>query len=104
MNSPGGCRGFHNTAKGIPVSDTITLESIHQQLCTEIETLLSLKAGSIKTDTDLTVLGIDSLRFVSLLLAIELRFGVNLMKTGLTNEDTKNVRCLAAAVQSGRNT
>jgi len=89
--------------KGIPVADAITLESIHQQLCTEIETLLSLKAGSIKMDTDLTVLGIDSLRFVSLLLAIEQRFGVNLMKTGMTNEDTKTVRCLAAAVQSGRN-
>ncbi len=94
---------FTDIAKGIPVADAITLETIHQQLCTEIETLLSLKSGSIKTDTDLTVLGIDSLRFVSLLLAIEQRFGVNLMKTGLTNEDTKTVRCLAAAVQAGRN-
>jgi acyl carrier protein len=95
---------FTDIVKGIiPVADAITLETIHQQLCTEIETLLSLKSGSVKTDTDLTVLGIDSLRFVSLLLAIEQRFGVNLMKTGLTNEDTKTVRCLAAAVQAGRN-
>jgi acyl carrier protein len=85
------------------MADAITLESIHQQLCAEIETLLSLKCGSIKTDTDLTVLGIDSLRFVSLLLVIEQKFGVNLMKTGLTNEDTKTVRSLTAAIQAGRN-
>jgi acyl carrier protein len=86
------------------MADAITIESIQAQLCAEIETLLSLKAGSITPDTDLPTLGINSLSFVSLLLAIEQKFGVNLMQTGLTIDDTKSPRRLAAAVQSGRAT
>lgn len=84
------------------MSKAISIESIQKQLGIEIETLLSLKSGTIKPDTDLTVLGIDSLRFVSLLLVIEQNFGVSLLKTGLTNEDTKSVRNLAAAVHKGQ--
>jgi acyl carrier protein len=97
-------RGFQGYRKRntSPMADAITIESIQQQLCTEIEILVSLKPGSITPDTDLTKLGIDSLRFVSLLLVIEQKFGVNLMKTGLTSEDTKSVVRLAAAVQAGR--
>jgi acyl carrier protein len=86
------------------VLQAVTIESIQKQLGIEIETLLSLKSDSIKPDTDLTVLGIDSLRFVSLLLAIEQKFGVNLLKVGLTNEDTKSVRNLAAVVHAGQAT
>jgi acyl carrier protein len=80
----------------------MTDESIHQQLGAEIEVLVSLEANTVKPDTDLTVLGIDSLRFVSLLLVIEQKFGANLMKAGLTDEDTKSVRNLTRAIQAGR--
>jgi acyl carrier protein len=51
-----------------------SIESIQQTICSEIETLLMLKSGTLKADSDLTVLGIDSLRFVSLLLVIEEKF------------------------------
>ena len=61
----------------------ITLEQIQSQLCTEIQTIMSLKPGSVTTQTHLPSLGMDSLRFVSLLLVIEQKFGVNLMKAGL---------------------
>jgi acyl carrier protein len=84
------------------VSQAFSIESIQKQLGIEIETLLSLKSGTIQPDTDLTVLGIDSLRFVSLLLVIEQKFGVSLLKAGLTNEDTKSMRNLAAAVHAGQ--
>ncbi len=84
------------------MTDKISLESIQQQLCREIEILVSLKPGSLAPESDLTVLGIDSLRFVSLLIVIEQKFGVALMKTGITSEDTKTARNLAAAIQAGR--
>ncbi|MGD0138452.1 MAG: acyl carrier protein [Tepidisphaeraceae bacterium] len=82
--------------------DAPTAESIQQQLCSEIQTLLSLKSGSVNSDTHLPSLGIDSLRFVSLLLVIEQKFGVNLMKAGLKPDDTKSVRNLASVIVARR--
>jgi acyl carrier protein len=84
------------------MSDAITLESIQKQLCAEIEMLLSLKPGSVTPDTDLPALGIASLDFVSLMLAIEQKFGVDLMQKGIKIEDTQSPRSLAAAVLAGR--
>lgn len=81
--------------------EALTIESIQKQLCTEIETLLSLKSGSVTPDTDLPALGISSLDFVSLVLNIEQRFGINLMEIGLKIDDTKSPRNLAAVIQSG---
>ncbi len=84
------------------MSNTTIEQSIAQQLCGEIETLLSLKPLTLTPESDLTTLGIDSLRFVSLLLIIEQKFGVNLMARGLTSEDTKTTQRLAAAIEAGR--
>jgi acyl carrier protein len=78
------------------------IESIQRTICTEIETLLSLTAGSIEPDTDLAKVGMDSLRFISLLLVIEEKCGVNLLKTGLKGRDTQSVRSLSAAIVSGQ--
>ena len=80
-----------------------TFEEIQIQLCAEIQTIMSLKAGSVTTETHLPSLGMDSLRFVSLLLAIEQKFGVNLMKGGLKPEDTKTVPNFAAVIFARRN-
>ena len=82
--------------------EALTAERIQEQLCTEIQTLLCLKSGSVNSETHLPSLGIDSLRFVSLLLVIEQKFGVNLMKAGLKPDDTKSVRNLAAAILARR--
>jgi acyl carrier protein len=81
---------------------TPSLESIQQQLCTEIQTIMALKPGAVTTQTHLPSLGMDSLRFVSLLLAIEQKFGVNLMKAGLKPDDTKSVPNLAAVIIARR--
>ncbi len=80
----------------------MTLEQIQDQLCREIETLCAMKKGSVTSATDLTKLGIDSLKFVSLLLVIEQKFGVSLMKTGLKPDDTKSSPNFAAAIMRGR--
>jgi acyl carrier protein len=85
-----------------PMADAPTVDSIERELCGEIQTLRSLAAGTVTPDSTLASLGIDSLKLVSLLLAIEQKFGVNLMKKGLKPEDMKSVRSLAAAVRAGR--
>src|SRR4029453_10161329 len=59
------------------------IQQIELKLAKEIETLLSLKAGAVQADTPLNTLGLDSLRFVSLLITVEKVFGVNLMKGGI---------------------
>jgi acyl carrier protein len=82
--------------------DAPTLDTIERQLCSEIQILRGLTAGSVKPESSLPSLGMDSLKLVSLLLAIEQKFGVNLMKTGMKPDDMKSVRTLAAAVQAGR--
>jgi acyl carrier protein len=83
------------------MADVITLDSIERQLCGEIQTLRGLATGSVKPENTLPSLGMDSLKLVSLLLVIEQRFGVNLMKTGMKPDDMKSVRTLAAAVMAG---
>jgi len=76
------------------------IQQIEQRLAKEIETLLSLKPGAVQADSLLKTLGLDSLRFVSLLIAIEKAFGVNLMKGGIKREALLSVRSLSAAVAS----
>jgi acyl carrier protein len=84
------------------MADAPTLETIERQLCNEIQTLRSLSAGSVTPESTLASLGIDSLKLVSLLLVIEQKFGVNLMKVGMKPDDMKSVRTLAKAVAAGR--
>ncbi len=83
--------------------EELTLDIIQSRLCAEIQTLLSLKAGSIKPDSLIDPLGMDSLKLVSLMIAIQQKFGVDLIKTGLKPSDLKSVTTLAAAVYAGRN-
>lgn len=80
----------------------MTTEDIQQTLIAEIQTLCSLKPGSVTSETSLPTLGIDSLKFVSLVLAIEKHFGVNLMKKGLKPADMQTAKALAAAIAARR--
>lgn len=82
--------------------DELTLSSIEQQLCLEIRTLLSLGPGTIAPETNLPDLGIDSLRWVSLLMIIEQKFGVSLISAGLKQSDMQSPRSLATAVLAER--
>ena len=80
------------------MAETLTPEIVQQELCAAIQTMLALSPGSVTPDTPLRGLGIDSLRFVTLMLNIERKFGVSLMKGGLRAADMQSVRNLAALV------
>ena len=84
------------------MADALTPEIVQRTLCSEIQTLLALNAGAVTPDTPLPSLGIDSLRFVSLMLAIEHKFGVNLMQGNIRSADMKTVRALSALVLARR--
>jgi acyl carrier protein len=81
------------------MADAPSLQSIEQVLCAELQ---PLKPGKITADSTLASIGVDSLKLVSLLLVIEQKFGVNLMKIGMKPKDMESVRTLAAAVKAGR--
>ena len=83
------------------MDEQASVESIQGRLCAELQTLLSLPVGTVTVDTTLQTLGMDSLRFVSLLILIEKVFGISLMKTGLKRESLVSVRTLADAIHAG---
>jgi acyl carrier protein len=85
------------------MSHASAIDTTARQLCTEIETLMGLPNGDVTLQTSLPTLGIDSLKFVSLLLVIEQRFGVNLMKRGISPDDLRTAVTMATAIESGRN-
>ncbi len=80
--------------------EQLAIETVRDRLCTEIQVLMALKAGAVTPDTPLQSLGMDSLRFVSLLITIEKVFGISLMKSGLKRESLQSVRTLAEAIHS----
>lgn len=84
------------------MAEPLSLQTIEDRLCTEIQVLLALKPGGIQPETTLQSLGMDSLRLVSLLIAVEKTFGINLMEAGLKREALQSVRSLAAAIFSGK--
>jgi acyl carrier protein len=84
------------------MADELALSSIEQQLCLEIQTLLSLRPKTVEPETNLPDLGIDSLRWVSLLMTIEQKFGVSLISAGLKQSDMQSPRSLAKAVLAER--
>jgi len=84
------------------MTELLSNQVIEDQLCTEIQVILSLKPGSVQPETRLQSLGMDSLKLVSLLIAVEKRFGINLMESGLKREALQSVRSFAAAIFDGQ--
>ena len=71
--------------------NNMTIENIEERLIKEISIILSIDPSMIIPDTPLHSLGLDSLRFVELLVFIEKKFNLNLMETGLTREDFQTI-------------
>lgn len=82
------------------MTEPLDIDTIENRLCTEIQIVLAMNVGSVTPEMELRSLGMDSLRFVSILIAIEKAFGINLMKAGLKREALQSVRTLAAAVHT----
>lgn len=70
----------------------------------ELATVLAVDEASIAADTPLMSLGVDSIRFVELLIIIEKEFGVRLIEAGLTRADIKDVASLAECIAEARHT
>jgi acyl carrier protein len=79
-------------------SDAGDIEAV---LIREIATILGKEKGSITPQTPLKSLGMDSIRFVEIIIIVEKRFGIKLMEIGLDRDALENIaslsRCIAAA-------
>jgi len=82
--------------------NNMAIENIEERLIEEISVILSIDPSMIIPDTQLHSLGLDSLRFVELLVFIEKKFNVNLMESGLTREDFRTIRSLATCINKMR--
>jgi len=78
------------------------LSSIETALIREIATILSVDEASLTRETSLQSLGLDSIRFVEILIFIEKEFDVRLMEAGLTRDDLSSVATLAKCVAEVR--
>lgn len=76
----------------------MNIENIEKILVKEIAAILSADPSKITQDTPLHALGLDSLRFVELLVVIEKMFNVKLMESGLTREDFQTIRSLTSSI------
>ncbi len=68
----------------------------------EFATVLAVDKDSIRVETPLLSLRVDSMRFVEILVIIEREYGVRLIKTGLTREDLMNIASLARCIAKAR--
>ncbi len=77
---------------------TMTSQEIENTLIAEVAAILARDASSIRPDTPLHTLGVDSMSFVEILVFIEKKFGLALIESGLTREDFETIRALASSI------
>jgi acyl carrier protein len=78
----------------------LTAAEVEAALAHEIATVIGRDQKELTPETALQTLGLDSLRFVSILVSIEKRFGVRLLEAGLTRESLRSIATLAAVVHA----
>ncbi len=74
------------------------MKNIEETLINEVATILSVDPDTVSHDAPLHSLGMDSLRFVELLVFIESQFSLNLMDSGLTKADFQTIGALARRI------
>ena len=74
------------------------INEIENILISEVAGILTVNDDVVGVDVPLHDLGIDSLGFVELLVAVEKRFELKLIETGLTREDFETIRSLAQCI------
>jgi len=74
------------------------IKEIEDILISEVATISASNADDVAVDASLHDLGIDSLGFVELLVAIEKRFELKLIESGLTREDFETIKSLAQCI------
>lgn len=76
----------------------MTQEQVEDILALEVSSILGLDVDKAPVDEPLDALGMDSMAFVELLVAIEQRFEVKLMRTDMRREDLRSIRALATRI------
>lgn len=76
----------------------MTLQQVEEFLAQEVSAILGLDEESAPIDEPLDTLGMDSMAFVELLVAIEERFQLKLMRSEMRREDLRSIRALAARI------
>ena len=74
------------------------VENIKKILINEVSAITASDISVVSADAPLHDLGIDSLGFVELLVAIEKRFNLKLMESGLSQEDFQTINSLAKRI------
>lgn len=77
----------------------LTQEQVEDFLALEVSSILGLDVEKAPVDEPLDALGMDSMAFVELLVAIEQQFQVKLMRTDMRREDLRSIRALAARIR-----
>jgi len=75
-----------------------SIADIEDRLIREVAAILSREPAEIDPAKPLPELGIDSLGFVEMLVFIEKAFALNLVESGLSQEDLRTIRTIAQRI------
>lgn len=75
-----------------------TQSEIEQVLGREIASILGIGEGDVEPSTTLISLGIDSIKFVEIMIFVENEFGIKLVDSGISREALHDVASLSAHI------
>ena len=74
------------------------IQQIESDLIRQTASVLGMNEQNISPQTELSSLGLDSIRLIEVLIFIEQQYGIKMMEAGLDSESLKNIVSLAARV------
>lgn len=83
--------------------ETITIQKIKEKLIDQISLSIGEEPANIKSDMEMHELGLDSLGLVELFVFIEKEFQIQLMESGISQEDIKKIDSLAESIHQAIN-
>lgn len=83
--------------------ENITIKDIKEKLTEQIALSIGEEPSNIKPDMLLHELGMDSLGLVELFVFIEKEFKIQLMESGISQEDIKKIDSLADSINKAIN-
>lgn len=79
------------------------METIQRELTEQIAGILSVEPATVDIEAPLHTLGLDSMRMVEIIVFVETRYGVDLMGSGLKQEEVASIAALARTVEQKQN-
>jgi acyl carrier protein len=70
------------------------------EITEKLASILCVEADSLDTAAPLHTLGLDSMRMVEVIVFIEQTYGIDLMGSGLKQEDVSSISALARTVEN----